>query len=87
MSTWALQDAKNHLSEVVRQALRHGAQEITVRGEPAVTVIATNELERLRASEGNIVDFFLASPLRGAKLPILTSRDKKVDGDNRKVVF
>lgn len=48
MGTWALQDAKNRLSELVRQALGEGAQEITIRGEPAVTVIATRELQRLR---------------------------------------
>lgn len=69
MSSWALQDAKNRLSELVRQALREGAQEITIRGEPAVTVIATRELRRLRKQPDNLVDFLRASPLRGLDMP------------------
>jgi prevent-host-death family protein len=68
MGTWALQDAKNRLSELVRQALGEGAQEITIRGEPAVTVIATRELQRLRGQPQNLVDFLRASPLRGLEL-------------------
>jgi prevent-host-death family protein len=73
MATWALQDAKNRLSELVRQALGEGAQEITIRGEPAVTVIATRELQRLRAQPHNLADFLGDSPLRGLESP---ARDK-----------
>ncbi len=69
MGTWALQDAKNRLSELVRQALGEGAQEITIRGEPAVTVIATRELQRLRGQPQNLADFLSASPLRGLEVP------------------
>jgi antitoxin Phd len=87
MNTWTLQDAKNKLSEVVHRALRGGVQEITVRGEPAVTVIATSELQRLRSAKGNIVDFFLASPLHVAKHLSIPSRDKDNGTDKRKVVF
>lgn len=87
MNTWALQDAKNQLSEVVRRALRDGAQEITVRGEPVVTVIATSELQRLRSTKGDTVDFFLASPLHGARRLNIPSRDKDNGTDKRKIVF
>ena len=87
MNTWTLQDAKNKFSEVVRRALRDGAQEITVRGEPAVTVIATSELQHLRSAKGNIVDFFLASPLHGARRLNIPSRDKDNGTDKRKIVF
>jgi prevent-host-death family protein len=69
MTVWALQDAKNRLSEVVRQALASGEQEITVRGEAAVTVIATSELRRLRQQPQSLVDFLLESPLRGLDIP------------------
>jgi len=69
MTVWALQDAKNRLSEVVRQALDSGEQEITVRGEAAVTVIATHELRRLRQQPQSLVDFLLKSPLRGLEIP------------------
>ncbi len=69
MTTWALQDAKNRLSEVVRLALSDGAQEITVRGEAAVTVIATSELRELRSRHTSLADFLLESPLKGLELP------------------
>lgn len=45
---WALQDAKARFSEVVRKARTEGPQEVTVRGEPAVVVIAAADLARLR---------------------------------------
>jgi prevent-host-death family protein len=73
MTAWALQDAKNRLSELVRQVLKDGAQEITVRGEPAVTVIATSELRKLRRQPESLADFLRASPLRDLDLP---SRDR-----------
>lgn len=78
MGTWALQDAKNRLSELVRQALGEGAQEITIRGEPAVTVIATRELQRLRGQPQNLADFLCASPLRGLDVP---ARDRDARRD------
>ena len=68
MASWALQDAKNRLSEVIRQALGEGAQEITIRGEPAVTVISTRELQRMRGQPQNLADFLCASPLTGLEL-------------------
>jgi prevent-host-death family protein len=46
--SWSLQDAKNRFSAVVEAALRQGPQEVTRRGRPAVTVIATAEYEGLR---------------------------------------
>ena len=68
MASWALQDAKNRLSEVIRQALGEGAQEITIRGEPAVTVISTRELQRMRGQPQKLADFLCASPLTGLEL-------------------
>ena len=78
MASWALQDAKNRLSEVIRQALGEGAQEITIRGEPAVTVISTRELQRMRGQPQNLADFLCASPLTGLEL---APRDKHAGRD------
>lgn len=78
MAIWALQDAKNRLSEVIRQALGEGAQEITIRGEPAVTVISTRELQRMRGQPQNLADFLGASPLTGLEVP---PRDKDAGRD------
>ncbi|MBU2803634.1 type II toxin-antitoxin system prevent-host-death family antitoxin [Acidithiobacillus ferrooxidans] len=43
MREWALQDAKARLSEVVRLAMKHAPQEITVRGAPAVVVLSKQD--------------------------------------------
>jgi antitoxin Phd len=69
MNVWPLQDAKNRLSEVVRLAMSEGEQQITVRGESAVTVISTHELNKLRGSGGSLAEFLRASPLQGLELP------------------
>ena len=60
---WAIQDAKNKLSQVVDLALTQGEQDITVRGKEAVTVIATCELRRLRGHPQSLVEFLSDSPL------------------------
>jgi antitoxin Phd len=67
---WQLQEAKARLSELVKKVEDEGPQEITVRGEPAVVVVARAEYEKLR-SRGrprNLVDFLLNSPLAGLQM-------------------
>lgn len=64
---WAIQDAKNKLSQVVDLALTQGEQEITVRGKEAVTVISTGELRRLRGHPQSLVEFLEEAPLRTLK--------------------
>lgn len=68
---WPLQEARNHLSQVVEKALTEGAQEITVHGREAVTVIATRELRALRRQPTTLVEFFQQSPLaeEGFEIP------------------
>ena len=48
MSTtvWQLQEAKSRFSEVVEQAIKHGAQTVTKHGRPAVVIISAEEYER-----------------------------------------
>jgi prevent-host-death family protein len=67
MRAWALQDAKARLSEVVRLAMAHEPQEITLRGEPAVVVISREDYERLSKPRESLVDFMQRSPLYGAE--------------------
>jgi prevent-host-death family protein len=47
---WALQEAKNHFSEVV-EAARREPQIVTKHGKPAVVVVDAAEYERLRQAE------------------------------------
>lgn len=72
---WALQDAKNHFSEVVDQALQHGPQIVTRHGREAVVVVASADYKRMARPEGSLVDFLRASPLHEVELKIGRSRD------------
>lgn len=66
MREWALQDAKARFSEVVRLAMAHEPQEITLRGEPAVVVVSKEDYDRLTRPQESLVDFIRRSPLYGA---------------------
>jgi prevent-host-death family protein len=70
MATMGLAQAKAHLSEVIEKALTEGPQEITRNGKRSVTVIATEELERLLRPKESLAQFLLNSPLRGSGLKI-----------------
>ena len=76
MAKWALQDAKNRLSEVVRKASEEGPQVITLRGDDAAVVVAADEYARLtRKPQNNLVDFVRKSPLSSVALDVTRSRD------------
>jgi antitoxin Phd len=72
---WQLQEAKNQLSVLVRQARELGPQTITVHGTDAVVVIAADQYRKLAARKGSLVDFFRRSPLVGVELDLARSRD------------
>jgi prevent-host-death family protein len=59
---WHLQDAKNNLSKVVQRALSEGPQTITLRGKPAVIVIAADEYERLAQKTPSLGEYLLSGP-------------------------
>jgi len=75
-STWQIQEAKNHLSEVVDLALKKGRQTITRHGRPAVVVLSMDEFKKLRSPANKLGDFFASSPLRGEKLDLKRRADK-----------
>jgi prevent-host-death family protein len=74
MSSWPLQDAKARLSELIKRAQTTGPQEVSVRGEPAVVVIAKTEYDKLVKPKPDLVSFLRQSPLAGVALDI--ERDK-----------
>ena len=65
MSTWTLENAKNKLSEVVREALADGPQVVTRGGRDAVVILAKTEYEKLVTPE-SLVSFMRSSPLADA---------------------
>jgi prevent-host-death family protein len=77
---WQLQEAKNKLSEVVEEALRHGPQLITKRGVEAVIVLSYNDYRKLTLSQKKLSEFFRESPLQSEDIDI--PRDKSgIRGD------
>ena len=72
---WQLQEAKNRLSELVRQAREHGPQTITVHGADAVVVIDAEQFRKLSPRKGSFVEFLRRSPLVGTEIDISRSRD------------
>ncbi|MFZ5511453.1 MAG: type II toxin-antitoxin system Phd/YefM family antitoxin [Pseudomonadota bacterium] len=78
---WALQDAKNHFSEVVDRALQDGPQTVTRHGREAVVIVSAEEFKRLTQPEESLADFFRRSPLHGLELEIERQRDtgRRVD--------
>lgn len=76
---WQLQEAKNRLSYVIDEALRHGPQTITRRGVDTVMVIAVKDYRSKLKREQSFIDFILASPLPGSDLVI--DRDKDTGRD------
>lgn len=79
LTRWTLQDAKNRLSALVREARAHGPQRITLHGTDAVVVIAVDDYERLTGGNVNLVEALRRSPLGAAlaagEITIERSRD------------
>jgi len=76
---WPLQDAKAHLSELVKKAQKFGPQHISVRGDPAAVVISQEEYKTLTTPAISLVAFLRQSPLVGLRLDL--SRDKSSGRD------
>jgi prevent-host-death family protein len=77
--TWTVAEAKAKLSEVISRAETTGPQTITRNGRKTAVVVAAEEWERKTTRQGNLAEFFAASPLRGSKLKIRRSdRPRKV---------
>ena len=68
--SWTVAEAKAKLSEVISRAETTGPQTITRNGRKTAVVVAAEEWERKTMRQGNLAEFFAASPLRGSKLKI-----------------
>ncbi len=68
---WQLQDAKNKLSQVVKEANESGPQVITVHGKEAAVVVSIEEYQRLKGvGEGSFIEFMRSSPWSDIELNI-----------------
>lgn len=74
MKSWQLQQAKAHLSNLVKEAYSGRPQEITLRGKPAVVVLSSQQYEQLIHPKLSLVNFLRQSPLMDIELNVV--RDK-----------
>ena len=70
MKTWQLQEAKAHFSVVVKEALKHGPQNITLHGKPTVIVLSKVEFDKLTKPKISFIEFMRRSPLVGLELDL-----------------
>lgn len=61
-TTWKLQDARNHFSKVVENALKSGPQYVTRRGEKTVVIVSFREYETLISKKTSFKEFLLSCP-------------------------
>jgi len=63
--TWATQEAKTYLTQVIARARKVGPQVITKHGKPQATVISTESAERLgigKPRQRDFAEFLLSMP-------------------------
>ncbi|MBR1088909.1 type II toxin-antitoxin system Phd/YefM family antitoxin [Bradyrhizobium manausense] len=78
---WSLQDAKTHLSQIVREAQRNGPQRVTLHGKDAAVIISADEFDRLQrpVTGRDIVTVLARSPLGDVEFERLTVKSKVRD--------
>jgi prevent-host-death family protein len=85
MTTWQVQQAKTHFSEVIERAQSEGPQTITKHGQPRAVVLSTTEYEALRSAtekpRRDFVDFLLSSGpiLEGVDLERSKDTGREID--------
>ena len=68
MSLWQLQEAKSRFSELVKQAVNEGTQDITVRGEPVAVILSRADYLRLTRPKPGFLEFMQQSPFEDEDL-------------------
>lgn len=75
-SEWQLQDAKNKLSQLIKEAAGGEAQVVTVHGKPTAVVVSAEEYARLtRPQRGKLSAALLRPDIAGEDLDFSRSRD------------
>ena len=75
-SEWQLQEAKNKLSQLIKQATSGDAQVVTVHGKPTAVVLSAEEYARLtRPRRSKLSSALLRPDIGGEDLDLGRSRD------------
>ena len=72
---WQLQDAKNRLSQLLRDAETAGPQVISVRGRETAVVLSVKDYKKMSARKGTLVSFFRCSPWADVEMDLDRSKD------------
>lgn len=83
MQSWQMQDAKVHLSELVKLTESEGPQDITLHGHSVAVVLSRKTFDRLTGNGQSLVEFMRNSPLSGLD-ELNFERDKST---NRELEF
>jgi prevent-host-death family protein len=75
MKSWQLQEAKAHLSELVRESA-DGPQVITVHGKAAAVILSKADYDRLQGLKPSLLEFLRKSPLAGIAVRIERDRSR-----------
>ena len=76
MHSWQMQEAKAHISELVKRA-QSQPQNITLHGKSVAVVISREAFDKLSQAQDSLVGFMRRSPLYGAD-EINFERDQSV---------
>ena len=74
-SEWQLQEAKGHLSQLIKRAVGGDAQMVTVHGKPTAVVVSAEEYARLMRHRGKLSTALLRPDLAGEDLDFSRNRD------------
>lgn len=72
---WQLQEAKNNLSQLIKQAASGEAQVVTVHGRPTAVVVSAEEYARLSCRRGKLSTALLRPDIAGEDLDFSRDRD------------
>ena len=75
--TWQLQEAKNHLSEVIKMA-EEAPQSITRRGEKVAVVISIESYEKLIKPRKSLVKLLRSAPENLLNLELPARSDARI---------
>ena len=82
MHSWQMQEAKAHISELVKRA-QHQPQDITLHGKAVAVGGSRETFDRLSQAQDSLVGFMRRSPLYGAD-DVVFERDQSL---TREVAF
>ncbi len=75
MENWQIQKAKNHFSDLVRNAQEKGPQTITRHGKPEAVLLSMKDYCNLMKKQESLTEFFRRSPLHGTTLDLERRKD------------